>query len=118
MNVVSHACDAPRVCEHAVLICDCEDIYMFALLRSVQTKTMTFRLERIHRFEMQRKPQREAVCNKPRLHVDVFLCVCAPLLSEKETERAEGELGTMDGLSPRATRNCCQVWTATLQPLH
>lgn len=49
---------------------------------------------------------------------------CFPLiffvlrLSEKETERAEGELGTMDGLSPRATHNCCQVWTATQQPIH
>lgn len=40
------------------------------------------------------------------------------LLSEKETERAEGELGTMDSLSPRATHNCCQVWTATQQPIH
>lgn len=34
------------------------------------------------------------------------------LLPEKETERAEGELGAMDRLSPRATHNCCQVETA------
>lgn len=24
----------------------------------------------------------------------------------------------MDSLSPRATHNCCQVWTATQQPIH
>lgn len=50
------------------------------------------------------------------LHVGDFLVVL--LLSEKETERAEGELGTMDSLSPRATHKRCQVWTATQQPIH
>lgn len=40
------------------------------------------------------------------------------LLSEKETERAEAELGTMDSLSPRATHNGCQVETAAPQPFH
>lgn len=39
----------------------------------------------------------------------------ALLLSEKEAERAEGELGAMDGLSPRATHNGCQVETAAPQ---
>lgn len=40
------------------------------------------------------------------------------VISEKETERAEEELGTMDSLSPRATHHCCQVSTATQQPIH
>lgn len=42
----------------------------------------------------------------------------ASLLPEKETEGAEGELGSMDRLSPRATHHCCQVETASHQRFH
>lgn len=42
----------------------------------------------------------------------------APPLPEKEEERAEEFLGTMDSLLPRATHNSDQVWTATPQALH
>lgn len=54
------------------------------------------------------------------MHVLMNVCFfhAALLLSEKETERAEGELGTMDGLSPRATHNGCQVETAAPQPFY
>lgn len=50
------------------------------------------------------------------MHILKLLFHVLLLLSEKETERAEGELGAMDGLSPRATHNGCQVDTAAPQP--
>lgn len=52
-------------------------------------------------------------------HANASRLICLSiLLPEKEAERADGELGTLDRLSPRATHNCCQVGTASHQCFH